>query len=364
MRQASLLVPMLSFVIAALPACRGNDPRAPGKAPANAGSTSADAPGKEEPVDRLVARLNADDPQAPQARDALLARWKRLTDAERATAADAVLGWFGRNLARLPEGGARLLPQVLALVAPAASESALAGFARAHAARVLVGAHADLAPAALAGVEAYAPHLRLELVAGALLAWDVTLPRARQEALLAWIVEYTAGPERKKAGEVILKNLQVKEKISLEAVRALGLLRADGAVDFLRLFVQMDVPADLRRACVEAIGEITDDPAAVDALVELARPLFLSLVAGDPLKADLLERARWALTGLEKARACKLPPREYTALRQAYRAKPAAALADQRTTALPALVRLMHCADPKKTRADVPAADRKAAGVD
>jgi len=365
MRQAHLLVPMLSFVIAALPACRGGDAPTAKKDPAPAGSTGAGTPRQDEPVDRLVARLAADDPKAPQARDALLARWKHLTDAERAAAADAILGWFGRNLARLPEGGTRLLPQVLATVAPSASEAALAGFARAHAALMLAGGRPNAAMAlGLSEIEGYAPLLRRELVAGALLAYDVTLPPTRQLALLSLIVESAQGPERKKAGDVILKNLQVKEKISLEAVRALGMLQADGAVDFLRLFVQMDVPADLRRACIAAIGDITDDPSAVDALYDLAKPLFLSLVAGDPLKAELQERAQWALMGLEKARACKLPVKEYASLRQVYRAKPAAPLDALRTVALPALVRLMHCADPKKTRADVLAADRKAAGLE
>ncbi len=359
-------LPILIVSLFALAACRPARPGATanGEGPKAGTSTKAEAV-KEEPVAPLAARLNADDAKAPQARDALLSRWKRLTDAERTVAADAILGWIARDLPRRTDDSQSLLPQVIALVAPAASEATLAGLARAHAARLL--GDGPPAPAALRGLldpPPYGPHLSRELLAAALLAFDVNLPGGRQRALLALVADLARGPERQKAGDVILQNMQVKEKLSPEAVEALGQLQAEGAVDFLRLFVQMDVPPATRRSCVEAIAAITGDPAAVDALYELAKPAFLSIVAGEALKADLLERAQWALAGLAKPRTCKLPASEYKFLRQVHRKKPADAQAALRASALPALVRLMHCADPKKTRADVSAAERKAAGID
>jgi hypothetical protein len=361
-----ILLPTLILSLFALSGCPPARPRTAGngEGPRDGASSRAD-PMAEEPVERLAARLNADDAKAPQARDALLGRWKRLTEAERAVAADAILGWIARDLPRRTEGGQSLLPQVIALVAPAASESTLAGLARAHAARLLLDG--PPAPETLPGLldpPPYGPHLSRELLAASLLAYDVNLPGERQRALLALVTGLARGPERQKASDVILQNLQVKEKLSPEAVVALGQLQAAGAVDFLRLFVQMDVPPATRRVCVEAIVAITGDPAAVDALYELAKPALLSIVAGEALKADLLERSHWALAGLAKPRACKLPASEYKFLRQVHRKKPADSLAPLRATALPALVRLMHCADPKKTRADVPAAERKAAGLE
>lgn len=359
----------LSILIVSLFALAACGPARPGATAkgegTQMGASTPPGPAAEEPVDRLAARLNADDAKAPQARDALLSRWKRLTDAERSTAADAILGWIGRDLPRRTDGGGSLLPQVIALVTPAASEASLAAFARIHAARLLQdGPPAPDSMRGLLDTPPYGPHLSRELLSAALLAFDVNLPGARQRALLALVTGLSRGAERQKAGDVILQNLQVKEKLSPEAVEALGQLQAEGAVDFLRLFVQMDVPPATRRVCVEAIVAITEDPVAVDALYELARPAFLSIVAGEALKAELLERAHWALAGLAKPRACKLPASEYKFLRQVHRKKPDDALAALHATALPALVRLMHCADPKKTRADVPVTERKAAGIE
>ena len=358
---------LVLIFLGALPSCRQGSARtAAGKdlADPSAKPTGAHAM-DQEGVPALVARLQGDDdPKAPQARDQLLKRWPKLSATERTAAADAILEWTSRHLPRQPEAGGRLLPQVITLIAPAASEAALSGFARAHAACLVAENPPDPAPVmAQLETEPYGPHLRRELLSAALQAFDVTLPLARQQRVLALITGCAQGPDRKVAGDVILKNLQVKEKISLESVRALGELQAEGATEYLRLFVQMDVPVALRRVAIEAIAALRDDPTATEVLYDLAKPVFFSILSGDALEAKLLERSRWAMTGLGKTRACSLAAKEYASLRKIYRQKPAATVAALRAEALPSLIRLMWCADPKKTRADVPSGDRKLAGL-
>ncbi len=357
---------MILLVFGAMTACRQGGARtgAGGRTPGTPARTAAPGVMEQESVPALVARLKGSDAASVQARDVLAARWAGLAPAEQAKVAEAVLTWTLGDLEKRAAAGRTGLAQVMALMGPAAAGDTLAAFARKHAAWLLAQDSGEVGEAlGMVTVDPYGPHLRKAVLAAALQAFDVTLPVARQQRVLALITGAAQGPDRKAAGEVILKNLQVKEKISLESVRALGELQAEGATEYLRLFVQMDVPVALRRVSVEALAAITEDPVATEVLYDLAKPVFFSILSGDALEEKLLERARWAFAGLGKSRACALAPKEYAALRKVYRKTPSAALAPLREEALPSLIRLMWCADPKKTRADVPAALRTKVGL-
>ncbi|PKN26061.1 MAG: hypothetical protein CVU65_06815 [Deltaproteobacteria bacterium HGW-Deltaproteobacteria-22] len=357
---------VIMMVLGPMTSCRqGNSRTAADKDTTGATARTPD-PGAmdRETTPALVGRLKGSDPASVQARDALADRWARLAPAERAKVADAVLTWTVGDLEKRAGAGRTGLARVLETMGPAAPAGTLAAFAQKHAAWLLAQDAGEVGEVLqLVTVAPYGPHMRKALLAGALLAFDVTLPTARQQRVLSMITGCAQGPERKAAGEVILKNLQVKEKISLESVRALGELQTEGATEYLRLFVQMDVPLALRRVAVEALAAIVDDPVATEVLYDLAKPVFFSILSGDALEEKLLERARWAFAGLGKSRACALAPKEYASLRKVYRKTPSAALAPLREEALPSLIRLMWCADPKKTRADVPAALRTKVGL-
>ncbi len=357
---------LILVTLGLLTSCRPADHKTPArKDPAGTTTGSPDTnPLARETVTALVARLKGGDPASVQARDALAARWQKLDGAEKSRVAQAVLAWTQGDLAKRAGAGKTGLAQVLETMGPAAPAETLAAFARQHAAWLLSQDAGDPGEALrLPTLEPYGPHLRKAVLSEALQAFDVTLPVIRQQRLLALITGSAQGPDRKSAGDVILKNLQVKEKISLESVRALGELQAEGATEYLRLFVQMDVPVALRRVSIEALSAIVDDSSATDVLYDLAKPVFFSILSGDALEEKLLERARQASTGLGKSRACSLSAKEYPFLRKVYRQKPAATVAAMREEILPSLVRLMWCADPKKTRSEVPAAVRKLAGL-
>lgn len=198
-------------------------------------------------------------------------------------------------------------------------------------------------------------HFRETFLLFAAERYDVSLAETTQSELVELLCRYASIEKRIQLGDAILENMRRQERISISAVRALGCLGAADAVSYLRLFVDFDVPDVLRKGVIDALGDLVEDPAALDVLYELARPLFLNRSKDVSITEHEQERALQALVHLGRVRVCRLPQSEYRFLETVFtmleRKKP-----QLYETMVQAVIRLMLCADPQKARRRIPKA--------
>lgn len=307
----------------------------------------------------LIAQMKNDSSKSVMARDALITLFPRLPVEAATAVADAVLSWMAANMDKRADCGNFKLLKILEIAGESASENVLANLAKKHAAWMLAdfqnrGEDGNLvfkrANPDLAGVkpgpykavyQRYWKYFRKEVLDAVVAVYDITAPMDRQVRDITIIVDYAQGEERKIAGARILEQMKTTKKATAMSVRAVGELSAPQATAYLKTLLQPSIPKDLRDAAFDAVFVIRDDPAACEALYELAKPMFQAFLRKDVPGETQLPLAMLALKGLMLARKCEIAASEYRLLRDAFKMKMEGTLFELRKGMMPALHRLM-----------------------